>query len=272
MKYLINHSVLFDTAGYQLGLLNNNESVIKLSNTAGRVLEALITAHGEGNTVTREWLFESVWVKHGMQPSNGNLNQQISLLRKALLSMHLDATAIVTLPKRGLKLNDRLLITPEENSPRPPAASSLQPQGMEDDRPDDSFATEKASSNKDIFINGVLSIAFAATLVMAYIYFNRQDKQPLFFLDKVASCNIYTFRPVLARDKEPMLEQLRQVMKGNIEKCTAHHFILFYHNIVTNTTIRNGINQRNFMAKCERGAQGNISSCLNFYSYNWDEQ
>ncbi|TCL03093.1 winged helix-turn-helix domain-containing protein [Sodalis ligni] len=272
MKYLINHSVLFDTAGYQLGLLNNNASVIKLSNTAGRVLEALIAAHGEGNTVTREWLFDSVWVKYGMQPSNGNLNQQISLLRKALISLHLDATAIVTLPKRGLKLNDRLLITQEENPPQPPAASLPQPQDREDGQPDGAFTAEKSSSTKEIFINGVLGIAFAATLLMAYVYFNRQDRQPLFLLDKVDSCDIYTLRPVPARDKESMLEQLRQVMRGNIEKCTAHHFILFSHNIVTNTTIRSGINQRNFMAKCERDAQGNIASCLNFYFYNWDAQ
>ncbi len=48
MKYLINDSVLFDTAEYQLSLSNDKASLIKLSNTAGRVLQELMAAHGEG--------------------------------------------------------------------------------------------------------------------------------------------------------------------------------------------------------------------------------
>ncbi len=272
MKYLINHSVLFDTAEYQLSLLNDNTSLIKLSTTSGRVLEELLAAHGKGNTVTREWLFDNVWVKHGLQPSNGNLNQQISLIRKALLSLNLDASAIVTLPKRGLKLNDYLIITAEGNSLPPSLASHFSPQDILDEPPDNPAAAATPSANNEIFINGILSIAAITTLLMAYVYFSQQDKQPFFFMAQVDSCDVYTFRPINPREKEPMTVQLRQVMKGNIEKCSAHHFILFSHNIVTNTMVRNGINQRNYMAKCARDAKGNISNCLNFYFYNWDEQ
>ncbi len=126
-------------------------------------------------------------------------------------------------------------------------------------------------ANKQILVNGILGIAIIATLLMAYVYFSNNDKQPLFFLDQMDACNIYTFRPINAREKEPVMAQLRSAMNGNIEKCSEQHFILFAYNNVTNTRVRNGINRRVFMAKCERDARGNIVNCLNFYFYNWDE-
>lgn len=111
MKYIINSTVAFDTTEYLLTLVDDADTSVKLSNSAGRVLEELIQYRGTGEPVTREHLFASVWSAHGLQPSNGNLNQQVSLIRKGLTSLGLDASAIITIPKRGLKLNDQLVIS-----------------------------------------------------------------------------------------------------------------------------------------------------------------
>ncbi|XBS71583.1 hypothetical protein ABK905_12060 [Acerihabitans sp. KWT182] len=188
-----------------------------------------------------------------------------------MISLGLDATAIVTLPKRGLKLNDHLIIAPYCPSPPLPITPSPSADEMPAPPPGPAISA-RAASLRQTGINVALGIAVIATLLMAYVYLNRQDEQPLFFLAKADSCDIYTFRPIAPREKEPTIRQLGLTMKDNIEKCTAHQFVLFSFNIVSNSQIRNNINQRYFMAKCTRDTRGNIANCLNFYFYNWDQQ
>lgn len=270
MKYLINHSVLFDTLEYQLSLANDPSTLIRLSNTSGRVLAALISSHGEGQTVSREWLFEIVWSNHGLQPSNGNLNQQISLIRKALVSLGLDNSAIVTVPKRGLKLNDQLIINDLEEASFSPAAITIHDEKRQAPPPSDPIRGQriwKKSRLADI----TLAISLMVTLLMSYVYFISIDKQPLLFLDQVGTCDVYTFRPVVERERELMITILKQSMKGNIAKCNSNNLVLFSHNIVANSRVREKINQRIFLAKCEKDAKGNLAHCLSFYFYNWAE-
>lgn len=66
MKYIINSTVAFDTTEYLLTLVDDADTSVKLSNSAGRVLEELIQYRGTGEPVTREHLFASVWSAHGL--------------------------------------------------------------------------------------------------------------------------------------------------------------------------------------------------------------
>lgn len=110
MKYIIHSNVEFDTTEYTLTLLNDSKKSIKLSNSAGRILEELIKYRNTNAPVTREHLFTVVWKSHGLEPSNGNLNQQISLIRKTLTTFGLNSACIITIPKRGLKLSKQVTI------------------------------------------------------------------------------------------------------------------------------------------------------------------
>lgn len=115
MKYLINSNIEFDTTTYILKSLISSDLSIKLSNASGRILEELIKHHEQGSLVTREYLFNVIWKDYGLTPSNGNLNQQISLIRKTLTTLGLKASLIITIPKRGLKINHQLTIKKLEN-------------------------------------------------------------------------------------------------------------------------------------------------------------
>jgi len=270
MKYLINDSILFDAVEYQLSVLDAPSSLIKLSTTSGRVLAALIISHGGGHTVSREWLFEKVWINHGLQPSNGNLNQQISLIRKALAALGLDGSAIVTVPKRGLKLNYLLMISIFEESALSTSAAADQYDECHEPLPAD-LKIAQTRSKKNNIPDVTLAISLIVTLLMISIYFIDNDKQPLLFLDQAGACDVYTLRPIAEREKDVMMIQLKQSMKGNIEKCAKNDVIIFSYNIVTNSQVRQKINQRKFLAKCERDGKGNLSRCLTFYFYNWAE-
>ncbi|WP_413732613.1 winged helix-turn-helix domain-containing protein [Sodalis sp. RH20] len=264
MKYLINDRIVFNTLEYRLSLLADDETAVNLSNTAGRVLEALIISHGNGDTVSREDLFANVWEKHGLSPSNGNLNQQVSLIRKALIALGLEASAIVTLPKRGLKLNDRLAIAVYDQSPDPALDTPVANDnggGMETAAPKTDHFT------KELMINLFLALSIIITVSTTYVYFRQDDRQPLYFFKNIDSCNIYTLRPINDRERPDLAAHIQRAMAGNIARCDAHDKVLFSR---TAATIKDGINRRTFLAKCEQEAGGKLTGCLNFYFYNWD--
>ncbi|NDL63459.1 winged helix-turn-helix domain-containing protein [Acerihabitans arboris] len=265
MKYLINNRLLFNTREYRLSLLADNETAVKLSNSAGRVLEELIISHGIGETVSRESLFEKVWERQGLQPSNGNLNQQVSLIRKALLSLGLEATAIVTLPKRGLKLNDNLeIIVYYEQSGSDESSAVTAGDG------DAPSAITPALNNftKELMINFFLALAIIIASATAYVYFRQDDRQPLFFFNNIDACNIYTLRAINPRERPDLTAHIQRAMAGNIERCDGNDMVVFSRTAAA-AQIRNSINQRAFLAKCARDADGKLTDCLNFYFYNW---
>lgn len=271
MVYLINHLVMFNTVEYQLTLLNDESQVIKLSNTAGRVLEELIRVHGGGETVPRATLFEKVWESQGLHPSNGNLNQQISLIRKALISLGLESTAIITLPKRGLKLNDHLIISPydaQEIAPLPTVA--LIPAAGINETTSRPLAT--FFSVPTLFINSLVVIAMIITVLMIYFYFTINNKQPLFFFRKIDSCNIYTLRPITQSEQADFTLRVQHAMTGNIDHCDDQNIVLFSRTTVANPRVKEHINRRTFLAKCDRDSRGTLSGCQNFYFYNWGDQ
>lgn len=264
MRYLIDDRIIFNTLEYRLSLSTDEETSVILSNTAGRVLEELIISHGNGDAVSREHLFANVWEKHGLSSSNGNLNQQISLLRKALLALGLDASAIVTLPKRGLKLNDRLNIV--VYGPSADAAT----RAAQDVEADDGVKADGANSRrflKDVMINFFLALSMVITAATAFMYFRQNDSQPLYFFKNIASCNVYTLRPINERERPDLTAHIQRAMAGNIEQCDIHDKVLFSR---TSATVQDGINRRTFLAKCEQDGRGKLTECLNFYFYNWD--
>ncbi len=268
MLYLIDSRVLFNTEEYQLSLLNNDEPAIRLSHSAGRVLETLIIAHGAGAPVSRETLFEQVWEKQGLQPSNGNLNQQVSLIRKALLATGLEASAIVTLPKRGLKLNERLTIAPYGDRAESAAPRAAITEAVPADKPSPAMAR----FNPEILRNVILIITAVITLLMIYFYLTVGDKQQLIFFRKINACDVYILRPVNEGEQENLATDIQRTMIGNIEQCNDRDIVLFSRTAVTNPTVKENLNRRTFLAKCARDARGALSDCLNFYFYNWGEQ
>lgn len=110
MKYIIHSNIEFDTTEYILTSLHDSKKSVKLSNPAGRILEELIKHRNTDVLVTREHLFTVVWKAYGLEASHGNLNQQISLIRKTLTAFGLDSSCIITIPKRGLKLSNQIII------------------------------------------------------------------------------------------------------------------------------------------------------------------
>lgn len=269
MKYIINSLVIFDTIEYNLSLFRKKNRFVKLSHSAGRVLEELIKYRKNSKPLSREHLFEKIWHVHGLQPSNGNLNQQISLIRKGLRKLGLNSSVIITIPKKGLKLNDQLSIKEIKNSKKSDFINKNQSYFKRN-----MFFGKNLISQNHVFQKYKTALTFLFVFITSaslfFIFNQKQDlNQKLYFFDQVNSCKVYTVHPIPTLEKNDYNTKIASVMQG--EQCKKNYIVIFSRSVITDPLIQENINTRTFMAKCYRDEKERISNCLNFFFYNLRE-
>ncbi|QMI06719.1 helix-turn-helix domain-containing protein [Citrobacter sp. RHB25-C09] len=128
MRFDIEGFITFDTEDTSLVNLLTGDCV-ELSQTSTRLLAELLSH--QGDILSRNEIFQSVFDKYGARASNSNLNQYISTLRRNLSDLGVQKEIIVTVPRIGFKIaedaiinNDREYRTPflEEKTPEIPVA------------------------------------------------------------------------------------------------------------------------------------------------------
>lgn len=189
MKYIIHSSIEFDTTEYILTSLDNSNLSAKLSNAAGRILEELIKNRNTNLPVTREYLFTVIWKTHGLEPSNGNLNQQVSLIRKTLTNLGLDSTSIITIPKRGLKLSNKLTIEQKTNDSITTNISTNHTTTPNYSLPHSILLNLKTYTKYIITLTTTLIIVFSIGFI--YLY-TKTDNIKLYCCKEINTCNICT--------------------------------------------------------------------------------
>jgi DNA-binding winged helix-turn-helix (wHTH) protein len=112
MIYIIDDSITYNSDDCTLTHLPTQES-LSLSISSGRLLERLLDSDGE--ILARDTLLTEVWDKYGLRGSNSNLNQYLSIVRRALASYGCD-NLIITIPKIGIRINTDINI---ERRPAP---------------------------------------------------------------------------------------------------------------------------------------------------------
>lgn len=115
--YVLNKDISFNEEDGHLHNQAAGESVL-LAASARRLLAVLIS--NQGNPVTRDSLFKTVWDDHGMRSSDSNLNQYISILRKQLGQAGLPDDAIITIPRVGFMFNPEINVRHETPFPSIP--------------------------------------------------------------------------------------------------------------------------------------------------------
>lgn len=102
MIYIIDKDITFNTENGSLKSITKGREVF-LSSVNTRVFKCLLEHSHEA--VSRETLLRQVWTDHGLSASSATLNQYICLTRRALASVGFNERLIVTLSKKGYRLN-----------------------------------------------------------------------------------------------------------------------------------------------------------------------
>ena len=92
MRFDIEGFITFDTEEASLVNLLTGDC-IELSATSTRLLTSLLQYRGD--IISRVDIFQTVFEKYGARPSNSNLNQYISTLRRSLADLGIEK---ITLP------------------------------------------------------------------------------------------------------------------------------------------------------------------------------
>lgn len=253
MKYLIDKAIEFNTDD---GTLHYpaSQDVIKLTLPAARLLEEFLASGGRD--LTREYLLETVWDKHGLQASGNNLNQYVSILRRnlALLECH---ELIVTLPKVGFKLNTAVSVepladTPPENIPPPVTPAVTDP------------PVQAASYFRHIAFL-LLSVAILAGMVWGIWRFYDANNGITEIQQPDTGCEVIYLKDIPDEDKPAVLERVGLILKANNLQCKKNNMIIY--NNEGSYSSKN--NARTLLSLCSVGKKKEVLSCDNFYHYKW---
>lgn len=102
MHYEINDIVGFDPLTGLLWAIETPDSSTTLPRFASQLLEILIT--GNEKSLSREYLMDTIWYNNGLSASGNNLNNYMSIIRRALSSLGLNGI-IITIPKYGFSFH-----------------------------------------------------------------------------------------------------------------------------------------------------------------------
>ncbi|MTC59812.1 helix-turn-helix domain-containing protein [Providencia rustigianii] len=123
--YTIDEKFIFEQQKCLIYLKGDLDQSVELSKPAARLFGEILLLNFKKGIATRDELLTNVWEEYGLVGSNNNLNTYISEIRKKLEQVGIDPKTIVTVPKKGFRIdshlsnieidNEEILTTPDEN-------------------------------------------------------------------------------------------------------------------------------------------------------------
>lgn len=249
MKYLIDSIIVFNTDDGTLHLPASDD-VIKLALPAARLLETFLSS--EGTELTREYLLETVWDKHGLHASGSNLNQYVSILRRnlALLGCH---ELIITLPKVGFKLNTAIGVEVLETAAVSPDLSSVPERSV--------------GSSRRRIVTGILLMLLLVAAALGY-YYSDADNDGTVLRTPDSSCEIHYLKSIPDDEQKATINRIMNVIEKNGIECKKNDVIIYSHEV----SFSDKGNSRELLSYCRAGQSREATSCDNFYHYKWDKK
>lgn len=245
MRILINNIVTFNSDDGSLFHVDQQDNIIVLPYLASRVLTCLIL--NAGKIVSRETIFDYVWSKNELLPSNNSLTQYISLIRRSLLELKCQTELIETIPKKGFYLSEEFVIV----------LASV-----------DNVLKTKGNRACIITLVSLVTLIFISLCILSFRMTqvkNDLNYREVFYLAELATCDIYTVKKVESNNVPVVLERIEQIIndkelnlgcqKGFSYIYQAEDRFFFYGK------------GREFLSRCAISGKNNenISSCNGVY-------
>lgn len=274
MIYIIDEQITYNSDDCTLSHLPTQET-LSLSISSGRLFEQLLNSDGE--ILSRDTLLTEVWDKYGLRGSNSNLNQYLSILRRALAAYGCE-NLIITIPKIGIRLNTDIKIERESS----PAFVATQVQV--DEMPAEQVVSvaegqivqsapviaepvvEKSALILRQALFGLIMLVFLGS---AFWYFTaRQPAEKSASMNNIkleGGCEAVIIPGLDVFERKSLEKQILEMLKENNQSCLPGRRIFFDKNTAF-TTKDYG---RTILSVCNLNSSGHIVSCDNFYYLDW---
>nr|WP_314266586.1 helix-turn-helix domain-containing protein [uncultured Moellerella sp.] len=112
MEYIINGTVKYNSSDGTLFCPDNSIDMITLTHLTSELL--LLLMKNNGTPLSRDTILNELWEKRGLSASSNNLNNYVSMLRKALTQCGYP-DLITTIPKHGFLFQAEIFAIDENN-------------------------------------------------------------------------------------------------------------------------------------------------------------
>lgn len=267
MRYHINARFIYDATDGSLTQRESVEPDSQLSITANALFYFFLRNTG---IVSREEVLKKVWDDNGLTSSNSNLNQYLSILRKAFRHYDID-NIIITVSRGYLQLNPEVIIEPIENAPAPsieivPSPSTVTAAEPAFDPAEWPLPLTPRSRGICWYIAGGCMLAFALMLLVFGLLNGREPRPVTLTGIPNSQCELLAsdemLRSVNATTYGEHFEQVRQRL--NISCKPGERFLFFYGDRLET----NGLG-RVFLAHCAMHEDNPFSYCDNYFYYSW---
>ncbi|CAG8924518.1 UNVERIFIED_ORG: DNA-binding winged helix-turn-helix (wHTH) protein [Pantoea allii] len=273
MIYIIDDQVTYNSDDCTLSHIPTQET-LSLSISSGRLFEQLLNSQGE--ILARETLLTEVWDKYGLRGSNSNLNQYLSILRRALAAYGCE-NLIITIPKIGIRLNTDIKIERESSpafvvtevqSDEEPAESAVSSQDSPAIRPDP-VMEDKVVKKSGLSVRQVIFVLMLMLLGSAFWYFTisepAEKNSSMSTIELQGGCEAVIVQGLDVFEQKSLDKQILEILKENNQSCVPGRRIYFDKN-TSFTTTNYG---RTILSACNLNSRGHIISCDNFYYLDW---
>jgi DNA-binding winged helix-turn-helix (wHTH) protein len=264
MIYIINLHLTFDPGTRILALKNDTMLSIELTKPASRLLCELI--ENNRNTLYRDIIIQNVWVKYGFAPSNANLSNHISELRKAFVNLGLDSDVIITVPKVGFRMEaeihpvikkEKIIkeVKIEEKSP----VIVDEPTMLIDERTlsqPESLIEKSRKTVKLKIIILVVTLLLASAAGVAFLLLPKSDVIPL--VTTIDKCNIYSLTSV--KPPTDFIKTVNSRMENEKIDCAQESLDIYY----ADTRKNNDKMKISFMSVCKNRDSTHYRNCTNY--------
>ncbi len=261
MKYRINAFLVYDATEGSLKLDDGGKSDTQLTITANALLFFMIRNPG---VISRDTVMQRVWDDNGLMSSNSNLNQYLSMLRKAFRCYGIE-NVIVTVARGRLEINPELVIEVIDDAVLYPAAH------VGESEPPAETAVEPApaviDSHDRYWGYAGAAISLLAIALFGWSWANSGSLKPI-SLTTLAQEPVEVFSTDLMinpRMRENYLNNFIAVKeKKKIKYDKGERFLFFYGDKLQS----NGLG-RTFLAHCAKHQDNAFSYCDNYFYYSW---
>ena len=274
MIYIIDEQITYNSDDCTLSHLPTQET-LSLSISSGRLFERLLNSDGE--ILSRDSLLTEVWDKYGLRGSNSNLNQYLSILRRALAAYGCE-NLIITIPKIGIRLNTEIKIEREsfpafvttpvqvDDMPAEQVVSVAEEQIVQ---PAPVIAEPVVEKSALILRQALFALIMLVLLGSAFWYFTaRQPAEKSASMNNIkleGGCEAVIIPGLDVFERKSLEKQILEMLKENNQSCLPGRRIFFDKNTAF-TTKDYG---RTILSVCNLNSSGHIVSCDNFYYLDW---
>lgn len=274
MIYIIDEIITYNSHDCTLNHIPTEES-LSLSISAGRLFEQLLNANGE--ILSRDTLLTEVWDKYGLRGSNSNLNQYLSILRKALAAYGCE-NFIITIPKIGIRLNTEIKIEREHVAPIIVAdnlSDDISAALLADDQVNQAILISSKSTDNIVqhsfaVTRNILFAAVALALLGSALWYyslmhSAEPGIPSSVVKLAGGCEVVLLQGADIIERQSQDKQIHQILSENNQSCEPGRR-LYFDKMTSLTTKNYG---RTILSACKLNDSGHIISCDNFYYMDW---